>query len=450
MRKHIVAISLTCLMLVTLMCPIVFAANTPTAASCAEEGFDTLSFTQAEYHVSPGLSRQSDQSYLESLIIGFLASTKASIREPDLYDNQSGFIAATASANSTVQYRLTEAEYTAALYDEMGWEITEDNISFSQFNATVNGDTATASIVEDYTYSITDGFDSDSFRRREYTFDLTKASGTWQIISVTTNDPWELEPDFEYAAIDVDATIQSLREDNAAMLAGSTVLAAEALEEEVLPASTTLNRWTYSVEDAVAYAVAHVGDTENLNSSIFGFNPDVNCQNFASQCVWAGLGGSGTDPSARPAVSTNVVELSAPNIWRQGVASTCYSSDTYWLNWTWDNVRGFAHMLTQSSFNEEGPYGNTQYSGYFGYIMAGNILAYDSAGAPARDTLDHAMFVTEVSGTAGSRTTSQVKIAAHTSPTNGAYQTLSTYKSYPSSYYARMVVNYGHYSTAQP
>lgn len=233
------------------------------------------------------------------------------------------------------------------------------------------------------------------------------------------------------------------------MLAGSTVLAAETLEEEVLPASTTLNRWTYSVADAVAYAVAHVGDTENSNSSIFGYNPDYNCQNFASQCVWAGLGGSGTSTSARPAVSVATAgSTSAPNIWQYGVATTCY--DFYKLNWTWDNVCGFANMLTQSSFYEEGPYGNTQYSGYFGYIAAGNILSVDWDGSPARDTLDHAMFVTEVSGTSGSRTTSQVKIAAHTSHTNTAYVTLSDYTTMPSSVYSRVVVNYGHYSTTQP
>ena len=257
MKKKIVTALLAGLMLATLTCPMVLAANNQTAVSCAEDGFDTLSFTQAEYNVSAGLARQSDESYLEALVIGFLASTKASIREPSLYDNQSGFVATTASTNSTVQYRLTEAEYTAALYDEMGWEITSDNISFDQFDAEIDDTTATVSIVEDYTYSITDGFDSDSFRRREYTFEVEKINGTWQIVSVTTNDPWELETDFEYAAIDVDAAIQSLREDNAAILANSATLAEVISEEEIEPAATTLNRWTYSVEDAVAYAVAH-------------------------------------------------------------------------------------------------------------------------------------------------------------------------------------------------
>lgn len=447
MKKKIVTTLLVGLMLVTLTCPMVLAANNQTAVSCAEDGFDTLSFTQAEYNVSAGLARQSDESYLEALVIGFLASTKASIREPSLYDNQSGFVAATASTNSTVQYRLTEAEYTAALYDEMGWEITSDNISFDQFDAEIDDTTATVSIVEDYTYSITDGFDSDSFRRREYTFEVEKVNGTWQIVSVTTNDPWELESDFEYAAIDVDTAIQSLREDNAAILNNSATLAEVISEEEIEPAATTLNRWTYSVEDAVAYAVAHYADTSN---SVFGFTTGNDCQNFASQCVWAGLGGSGTSTSARPAVSTAVAGSSAANVWQRNVATTCYSSDTYWLNWTWDNARGFAYMMTQSSFSAEGPYGNTQYSGYFAYTAAGNILTVDWAGAPARDTLDHAMFVTEVSGTSGSRTTSQVKVAAHTSATNSAYETVSAYTGMAASAFARVVVNYGHYSTTQP
>ncbi len=78
------------------------------------------------------------------------------------------------------------------------------------------------------------------------------------------------------------------------------------------------------------------------------------------------------------------------------------------------------------------------------------MLEVDWGGASERDTVDHAMFVTQVSGTSGSRTTSQVKIAAHTSATNSAYQTLSTYTSMPSSAFARVVINSGYYAVSQP
>lgn len=448
MSKKVLASLTTVLMCICLMCPFVYAANTSTITDYATEGFDTLSFSQSEYSAPAIKVRQTDENYLEHLIIGFLASTKASIREPSMYDNQTAFISSTATMNNTVQYRLTEAKYTAALYNELGWQIIKDNISFDQFVANIKENSATATIVEDYTYTITDGFSSESFRRREYTFELIKEDDTWQIVGVTTNDPWELDSSFEYAAIDIDAAIQRMREDNISPTSSATSTSSDTGTPRTETASSSLNRWTYSSAKAVAYAVEHYADTSN---PVFGFTPGNDCQNFCSQCIWAGLGGNGTSTSSRPAVSTSLAGTAGSNVWQRNIATECYPSNTYWLNWTWDNVRGFAHMMTQSSSNKEGPYGNTQYStGYLCYSFAGNILSVDWDGAPARDTLDHAMFVTEVTGELGERTPSNIKIAAHTSATNSAYQALTSYTSMPSSAFARIVVNYGHYSTEQP
>ena len=209
--------------------------------------------------------------------------------------------------------------------------------------------------------------------------------------------------------------------------------------------ATALYRWEYSVPDAVAYAVAHVTDTSN---SVFGFTTGSNCQNFASQCVWAGLGGAGTSTSARPAVSQYLSGANAPNLWQRN-QYTSYYGDSYWLNWTWDNTCGFAHMLRTSITTRIGPLGNTVYVNALPQTIAGNVLEVSWNGSPARDTLDHAMFVTAVSGTAGNRTTSDIKIAAHTNPTNSAYQTLSSYTSVPASYYARVGILAGYYDIPQ-
>ena len=77
-------------------------------------------------------------------------------------------------------------------------------------------------------------------------------------------------------------------------------------------------------------------------------------------------------------------------------------------------------------------------------------MIVDWDGSPARDTLDHAMVVTDVSGTSGSRTTSQVKVAAHTSATNSAYETVAAYTGMSASAFARVVISAGYYSTTQP
>lgn len=411
-------------------------------------GFDTLDYSQEDYfpaHVNTRMQNVDDEAQIEQLIVGFLASSKAYIRSPNQYNNGSQFIANSAKTSAPVEYRIAETEYKRALNEAMGWEITSDNISFDNFTIDVSGSQASASVVEDYTYYITDGFDSESFRRREYSFELQNGANGWEIVSVKTNDPWEEEDGFSYDVVDVESHIAEV------LTVPQTLDSGDVLDEEDLavPAATTLNRWTYSTSDAVDYAVDHYKDNKN-GDSIFGFTTGNNCQNFASQCVWAGLGGSGSSTSARPAVSTSVAGSDGPNVWQRNVATKCYSSSTYWLNWTWDTVRGFANMMVESDPDREGPCGNTQYSGKFRYAAVGNVLSVDWDGNPSRDTLDHAMFVTEVSGTSGSRTTSQVKVAAHTNPTNSAYETVANYTGMPASAFARVVIYRGYYSTVQP
>lgn len=450
-KRTLISIALLIALLSSLYIPAMASTRDSTVSSVPfdlQKGFDTLDYTQQDYlpsRVSTRAQAADDSSQIEQLIVGFLASSKAYVRSPEQYSNGVLFIADTARDVAPIKYRISETEYQRALNDAMGWEITSDNISFDNFAVEVDGDSASASIVEDYTYYITDGFDSESFRRREYSFDLENGINGWEIVSVTTNDPWELETGFSYTPIDVNSRV------SAVLTAPQEIASEDNLDDEniAVPAAASLNKWTYSTSDAVDYAVAHYKDNKT-GDSIFGFTSGTDCQNFASQCVWAGLGGSGSSTSARPAVSTAVAGSNGPNVWQRNIATTCYSSNTYWLNWTWDNVRGFANMMAVSTSTKEGPYGNTQYSGKFGYASVGNVLSVDWDGDPSRDTLDHAMFVTEVSGTSGSRTTSQVKVAAHTSPTNSAYQTVSSYTGMPASAFARVVINYGYYSTVQP
>ena len=258
-----------------------------------QSSFDTLSYTQDDYSImNSSVSRKSDDSsQVEFLIKGFLASTKASIRESKLYDNKTSFISNAAIDNDTIEYRLTEAQYQNALNNAMGWSITEDNISFSKFNVEFDGESAVASIVEDYTYFATDGFDSESFRRREYTFQLKKEETGWKIVNITTNDPWELQEDFVYVPIDVQGKIEAIVNEKNSVDEDTSIALEDAYQKEdsqVEATATSLSRWTYSTKKAVEYAVAHYADTEN---SVFGFTSGNDCQNFASQCVWAGLGG---------------------------------------------------------------------------------------------------------------------------------------------------------------
>lgn len=445
MRKKIIALIFT-LLISQLMSSLVYASNLSTFIDrdTKAKGFDTLNYSNDVYKALANDNLVKDSDQIENTIIGYLATEKAYVRSPASYSQSIGYVIDKAHKSTTIAYRESESEYLKELNKLMGWTIYKDNLSFSDFKVTIGKQFAQASIVEDYQYFIDDDFGEESFRRRKYSFEMVNSSDGWKIKEVKTNDPWENDESFSYKEIEVVDIIAKLADDmRLANNKSIKKVTTSDIFENNDNATTSLYRWGYSPSNAVTYASNHFRDTSH---PVFGYTPNNNCQNFVSQCVWAGLWGSGTSPAARPAVSPAIAGTNGKNVWQRNVATTYYSPNTYWLNWTWDNTCGFANMINGSQNTLEGPYGFTQYSGYFSYINTGNVLEVDWEGSPARDTLDHAMFVTQVSGTAGSRTTSQVKIAAHTDATNSAYQTLSSYTTMPSSAFTRVVISYGYYA----
>jgi len=432
------------LILVVLLLTLIFSGNAMVMEVDGEEninGFDTLSFSQDDYqNILINSEKMSEDNQIKNICESFIASSRAYVRKPSDYSN-SVYLDKNRTMTAQVEYRLSEYDYLNSLYNALDWKITSDSIVFDKFSVEINNDNAYASIVESYTYDITDGFKDNSFRRREYTFTLSKGDEGWRITNVTTNDPWESNKDFNYEAIDVESVVLTQVNQKSSF---NPILQNDIIHSKDLPLygieSDPLYVWNYDTDDAVDYAEDHYDDTSN---SVFGFSSGVNCQNFASQCVWAGLGGSGSSTTAAPAVPTQSVGSDAWNVWSRNQSTTYYTYTPH--NWAWDNVKGFAKLMERSTQITEGPYGDTYYSNAIEYAQVGNVLSYDAGGSPAADTVDHAMFVTEVSGTSGSRTTSEVKIACHTSPSNSAYETLSSYASYSSSYFARSVILRGYY-----
>lgn len=412
---------------------------------------NTLNRTQKEYLTATknAISQNtSDDQQIEAICETFLTLAKAYVRAPQSYDSTQ-LIAAESLKKAAVQYRLTDYEYQSALNNALGWKILRDNLIFTGFKVQKKSkDSAVASVVESYTYYITNGFNDESFRRKMYTFELLRGSDGWKITNITTDDPWETDANFKYTPIDAKSALNAHLAENT-KIKSSTPLINEIkdikLTSQVSP-NTSMYLWSYNTSKAVSYAAAHYSDTSN---SVFGFNSGNDCQNFASQCVWAGLGGSGTDKTARPSVPKSRVGTSAFNVWCAGQSTTYYTNNSN-LNWAWDNVQGFAQLVYASTSSAEGPYGYTWYTDGVQTASVGNVLTVDWAGAPSRDTLDHAMFVTGVTGTAGSRTKDNVKIAAHTSPTNSAFEVLSSYTSQSIGSFGKDSVVCGYYSVSQP
>ncbi len=401
--------------------------------NCIASENDTLYYGQDDYlsMYNDSLSLDDEQAIRVTCEL-FLTTLRASVRNPS-YDSLP-FIEESSVFCPKIRYRLSEYQYLSALYESLETEILSDSLTFSGFKSVVIDDQAYASIVEDYCYYSTDGFGSPSERVREYSFALCRKDGRWLITDVTTNDPWELNQDFQYEPINV---VEAVAHASSPEPLISTTVSSP-------PISRSLYLWPYSSSIAAQYAETWY---DGNNYAVFGNRVDHDCMNFASQCVWAGLGGT-TNANSYPAVTaSNNIGQNSSRIWCRNESSTYYSDCTLY-NWSWTSCCGFSNLINTSSSQMQGPYGYV-YFGSFNYASEGDVLQIDYGGSPSTTTVDHAMFITQVTGTQGSQTASTIKIAAHNDDTNCAYETLSSYSTYTSgSYYADIKIIAGYYSVS--
>ncbi len=372
---------------------------------------------------------------------------KASVRLPAKYDS-TRLIDPASLHNKYNQYRLSEQKYLVAIHKELGQNILSDDLVFSGFTVSVKGNDAVASVVESYTYYKDNRPNEENFRRRKYTFDLRNQPNGWKITKVVTSDPWEAtEEGFEYKPIDVEQRVNDIKNDM--LRARSTPIRGVTISQ-----SRSLYSWSYWSYKAVNYAKEYYkGDTvPGGYNPLFGFSSGVNCQNFASQCVWAGLLGdydSASSTTAFPAISTSYAGSSALNVWCRNQSSS-YSGYDSSQSWTWDNVRGFAKRMSLDLTGYEGPNGTT-YHGNLLNADRGDVISCDWNDSASENTLDHAMVVTEASGTLGQRTMSDFKIAANTNSTTSAFQDLTDYaSSLTDSGFTTIRIWGGYYSTDDP
>ncbi len=374
----------------------------------------------------------SDMQIIEEICKVHIATSRAFVRDPDNY-SKTTFFSSEAGENQLGKNHVSQYDYLNALYEAKDWALRSDRLSFSGFQAEIDGDYAIAGIVEEYSYDIDNGFDEVCWLSREYSVNLHKSLGNWYITCITTDSP------IEKAEIDVEAEMAFLSQ----TIETTDEFDDPDINNAITPMSSSLYTWKYNVDDAVEYAETYYKDA----NSLFGEN-EADCQNFVSQCVWAGLGGTTT--KSAPCVSTDMVGKQSNKIWCHNQFSSYYTND-YRYNWAWDNVVGFFHLLEISSTETVGPYGNVYVSNALKYAKAGDPLFVDTDGGTATGTnIDHAMFITKVKGTYGSRTSADIFIAAHNKPTKTAYQTLSEYL--PGSLaksYARATMICGYYQTQQ-
>ena len=414
-----------------------------------EKGYDTLSKTHAEYMSSLNVSTFSltnidDEKAIEETCKAFLSICRASVRSNDyhpalLIDSQS-------LDSDKNKYRLSEYKYLSDLLISTKCEILYDTISFKGFKCKIDDNNATASIVEKYSYFVNDAFNELSHRTREYYFKLKKTNNTWFVCEVTTNDAKEDE-NFDY-------TTKFSVSDVLAEPSGIITTDSDEKNNVAIPFATRY-RWEYNTDVVVQYANMYF-DADNTGgyNTIFGYSSQ-NCQNFASQCVWAGLIGdldsalSRTSYQGIPAVYSSSSNPSITNLWCRYQSSSAHMHGTEQKS-SWDQCTGFKLMLSQSTSTKDGPFGTMVY-GSFRTAEVGDIIYWNKNGpASSSNPLSHAMVVTKVTGTYGSRTKNDIFIAANSNPTDSVSMKLSDYDGfYAESRYALAKISCGYYARPQ-
>lgn len=403
---------------------------------------DTLELSPEDY-ISMHKAFSRGENAVQATCELFVASIFAS-RRNEAY-NCEAFVSNPDELDPTLAYIQSVNAYQREIAPMANLEILSDSISFENFSAKMNGNHCDAEIQMHYSYELTGAFDNTCYLNCMYYITLVKRSDGWFVESAKTSMPDEESDGFTYEAFDAHAAAVAAMEDHdfSEVEKEHRGIRSNMGVRSIMTYQTT----AYSTSNAISYAASHY----NSINSLFGGNLNTsgnNCQNFASQCVWAGLlsgcGASGTSTTARPAVPTSFVGSNAPNVWCRNQYTTYYSH--YTNNWAWDNVNGFIRLIWASDHTQSGPQGYY----WFGLAKAcaGDVITWDTDGTRdvANGTYDHAMFVTQVTGTYGSRGVSNMFIAANSKPTTSAYLPLVQYCSYSANKFATSHITGGYYN----
>lgn len=285
-------------------------------------------------------------------------------------------------------------EYEKQMRDDNSADISNEKFEYTINSITITGDKATAKCYEQYEYT----YKNDpvrSSRGIEYQITFVKKDNKWEIVDITTNNELERlvaqtggvsgKYTFDF---DIDEEVEEETNNSGSAKAVSAVT------------------HDYNRTNAAEYALQY-SDSTHTNSATSAYNSKFpqfapnDCQNFVSQCVWAGLGGSNT--------STAISNKNKPMITTTGRKWFCSSASSYTTSWT--VVGDFRDYVVPEADGEDGIYGVRYLKGKIANAQKGDVVQIcDSNG-----TWYHSYIISSVTGTYGSRTLSNINICAHTS-----------------------------------
>ena len=214
----------------------------------------------------------------------------------------------TATAVTDLQANLQQfadvAEYYRYIRSAQGFDLQDFDLSISTLDVAVDDNYAEVSMFVYVTFFF-EGLTESSACGDHYTVYFSKINGQWCIVDIYSEaiDVYGLTQD--------QFNCEDATEQFDALMLESSISSAESVtlnpETTIAPYATDAtvsgnNRMTYNAANAAAYAFTYTttshnyygasGDNTTFTNDFFIYISGANCMNFASQCVWAGLGGN--------------------------------------------------------------------------------------------------------------------------------------------------------------
>lgn len=281
-----------------------------------------------------------------------------------------------------------------------GQAVTDCNTELIFDSVVIDNDTAVVNVYEwlSYYYCTDEGEKADfiSGHGIDYEIEFEKGSEGWEVVGIDFyNEVTEILRDNN---VSVSAFVQSI---NAP--APSSVLAQSAEAQAfgvAAPAEDDAEQYVqFSGYLSASYAYTYGGS--NRHPRFYDFsNSGGDCQNFASQCIWAGLRGQNSSIATcgLPMIDEMTADLS-DRAW--------YVTPTGAHSNSWTVVSSFYNYVNN---------GGSYILGLCGTIYSGVAYAEPGDVIQIRDNSGyyHSYVVTRVTGEAGSRDRTDIYISSHT------------------------------------
>lgn len=384
---------------------------------------------------NPAVAMTSEEIEIGNLVRDYLstsASVKYELSEADLVsetiseipadsivETQQKAQAKKASINSLISsisidpaigvYLTEKAEYIKYTREQENLYITNYSVTYGTPEITVDGDYANVKIFETVGMRY-EGLDEDSAISSDYSIDLVKTSEGWKISNIESDDLFDRTHDRSFNCED------AIVEYNARMAEKASIVqeqAAPSLEElETVAAANGGKVYNYNHSNAAYYSYQYVTSTgvntrDYYNSNFSNYASLGDCMNFASQCIFAGFGGSDSDP----------IDTSAIPMDRVG---NDYYKEWYKDSGTWTGTLSFQSYCDRvdRKAGKPVPTENNLYvdmyrigpnsaaiNSYMTHLPGSVVFVLDKDG-----DLGHAMVIAKVTGSSSS----QIFVSAHT------------------------------------